>query len=225
MNEFPIGQSWPPFAERAARVEESIKIIRRLWEENFVTFKGRYFSMRDGNLYDRPTTRVPLYVAASGPTMAEMAGRYADGLYTTPSKEEFFRDILFPSMKRGAKKANRKFRGINKMIMCNISWDEDYDTALRSILRWRAVAYPNAFTRLVWDPRKLDEMGRRVPEKELLWRWVICTNLDDSIKKVEKFIHLGFNEIEIRSCSPNERAFISKFGREALPYLSERYKT
>jgi coenzyme F420-dependent glucose-6-phosphate dehydrogenase len=224
MNEIPVGQRWPPFEERAARVEESIKIIRSLWENEFVTIKGKYFSVKDARIYERPTKRIPIYLAASGPRMAEMAGRLADGLYTVPTQEQTVHEILFPALKRGATEASRDFDAITKLSFCNIVWDEDYDNAREAIRRWRATAYPGIFGRHEWDPRRLDELGEKVSMEDLAWRWVICTDLDDAIKGVEKCVGLGFDEIEIRSCSPNEDEFIRKFGREALPYLREKYR-
>ena len=223
MNEIPVGQRWPPFEERATRLEESLKIIRALWENDFATFQGKYFSVKDARLYDRPSIPIPIYLAAGGARMAEMAGRLADGLYTAPTQEAAVRDVLFPSLRRGAKEASRDFEKIARLTFCNIVWDADYDKARVAIRRWRATAYPGIFSKNMWDPRKLDELGEKVAPEDLEWRWVICTDLDEAIKGVERWVKLGFNEVEIRSCSPNEEEFIRRFGREALPYLRELY--
>lgn len=223
MNEVPVGQRWPPFHERMKRVEESLDIIRSLWSEEFVTYRGRYFSVRDANIYDKPTRPIPIYLAASGAKMAELAGARADGLYTTPAKHEKLSDVLLAGLKKGAKSAGRDPESIRRMILCNVSWDPDYDKALASIARWRAVAAPKSFESEVWDPRELDRIGERVDIEDLAWRWTICTDLEDVLKKVEGYVGLGFDDIEIRSGSPDEAAFISKFGKEILPYLTERY--
>lgn len=225
MNEVPVGQRWPPFKERVKRVEESIDIIRGLWEKDFLTYGGRYFSVQDAHIYDKPTKPVPIYVAASGATMAEVAGRRAEGLYTTPAMEEKLRDVLLPAVRKGAESAGRNYAELRKMILCNVSWDEDYDKALASIRRWRAVAAPGSFEKEVWDPRELDRLGEHVPMADLTWRWTICTNLEDVIKKVDSYIALGFDEIEIRSGSPDEKAFIARFGGKVLPYLREKYRS
>ena len=223
MNEVPVGQRWPPFRERVKRVEESLDIIQALWKEDFVTYRGRYFSVRDANIYDKPGKPIPVYLAASGETMAELAGRRAEGLYTTPAKHEKISNVLLPAMKRGARAGGRDYESLRKMILCNVSWDKDYDKALASIARWRAVAAPHSFEKEVWDPRELDRMGESVAIDDLAWRWTICTNLEDILKKVEGYVGLGFDDIEIRSGSPDEPAFIEKFGREILPYLREKY--
>ncbi len=224
MNEVPIGQRWPPFGERVRRVDESMDIIEGLWRDGFFTYAGKYFSVEDANIYDKPPVPVPIYVAASGATMAEIAGRRAHGLYTTPSKSEKVRDVIFPALKRGAEASGRRFEDVRKMILCNISWDEDYDRALDSIKRWRAVAVPGSFEREVSDPRELDRLGEKVPMEDLTWRWTICTNMEDIYKKVDEYVGLGFDEIEIRSGSPDEKEFISRFGKNILPCLREKYR-
>ncbi len=223
MNEVPIGQRWPPFRERARKVEECIDIVEGLWTREFFSYEGEYFSVEDANIYDKPAAPVPVYVAASGATMAELAGRRAHGLYTTPSKPEKVRDVLFPALRKGAEASGRKFEDVRKMVLCNVSWDEDYDKALDSIKRWRAVAVPGSFEKEVSDPRELDRLGEKVPMADLTWRWTVSTNIEDVTKSVEEYARLGFDEIEIRSGSPNEEEFIRRFGKDVLPALRERY--
>jgi coenzyme F420-dependent glucose-6-phosphate dehydrogenase len=223
MNEVPVGQRWPDFKERIARVEESIKIIRMLWSNDFTSYRGKYYSLTDAKLYIDGYGDIPIYVAASGPAMAELAGMQADGLYTTPAPPDHLRNVLLPAFRKGAEKNGRDHDKLNALIFCNISWDEDYDRALKSILRWRVVAIPGMFGKPVWDPRKLDELGKTVPVEEIAKRWIICTNLEDAVKRIDEYASLGFNQIEIRSGSPDEKKFIKKFGRELLPYLKDRY--
>ncbi|MDG6926615.1 MAG: TIGR03557 family F420-dependent LLM class oxidoreductase [Nitrososphaerota archaeon] len=223
MNEVPVGQRWPPFRERVARVEESIEIIRGLWREDFLTYRGKYFSVQGANIYDKPTVPVPIYVAASGATMAEVAGGRGDGLYTTPAREEKIKGLLLPAVRKGAEESGRRFEDIHRMILCNVSWNEDYDKALDSIKRWRATAAPGSFEENVSDPRELDRIGEKVPMEELTWRWTVCTDLEQVTKRVDDYVRMGFDEIEIRSASPNEKEFIERFGRQVLPGLREKY--
>ena len=221
MNEVPVGRNWPPFQERAEKIEESMKIIRMLCKGGFNTFNGKHFNITDAHLYILPLQKFPIYIAASGPTMSEMAGRYADGLYTTPSKEEFYNDILFPNLRKGAQKVGRSEKDLDLMTLCNIAYDEDYDRAFNSIRMWKAVAL--GFHKPIWDPRKLDEMAEDVDMKDVTWRWKITTNLDETINWIESYIKRGFNEIEIRSASPDEMSFIKKFGSQVLSYLNDKY--
>jgi coenzyme F420-dependent glucose-6-phosphate dehydrogenase len=78
MNEVPVLDiEWPDPPERFARLKEAIELIRRLWTEDFVSFQGEYYRTRNATVYDRPDDPVPLYVAASGPAAARLAGASA----------------------------------------------------------------------------------------------------------------------------------------------------
>lgn len=86
MNEVPVGVDWPEQSERFARLKEAIELISRLFREEFVTFEGNYFRTKNATIYDRPDRPVPIFVAASGPAAARLAGRLADGFICTSGK-------------------------------------------------------------------------------------------------------------------------------------------
>jgi F420-dependent hydroxymycolic acid dehydrogenase len=70
------------YAERYDRLVEAITLIRQLWTGRRISFGGRYFQTDQLKLYDVPETPPPIYVAASGPRSARLAGRYGDGWIT-----------------------------------------------------------------------------------------------------------------------------------------------
>jgi len=82
MNEVPLGYVWPPYSERAEKLEEALEIIRSLWGGNFVDYNGKHFKLRGANLYTKPKGTIPVFVAARGMNMARFSGRIADGIYT-----------------------------------------------------------------------------------------------------------------------------------------------
>ena len=68
LNEVPAtGMVWPEMKERFARMREAISLIRKLWTEDRVSFEGQYYRTDKATIYDKPTTPVPIYVAAAGP--------------------------------------------------------------------------------------------------------------------------------------------------------------
>lgn len=122
MNEVPIGLRWPPYKERLARLEEAIIIVKKLWKENFVEFNGRYYCLRKANLYTKPKTYIPVYVAANGPSTAYVAGKHADGLLTSGRVfEEKFEYEILPALARGAKDAGRDPDSIKRIVHIVIS--------------------------------------------------------------------------------------------------------
>ena len=67
MNESPLGFDWPRARARLTRTKEAIQVIRRLCDaEDFVSFNGEYYLIRNAKLYTPPAGRVPIYMAATG---------------------------------------------------------------------------------------------------------------------------------------------------------------
>ena len=87
-----------------AILKESVLLIGRLFREEFVTFEGEHYRTRDATIYDRPAEPVPIYIAASGPAAARLAGRIGDGLICTSGKgAELYTDTLLPALDEGAR--------------------------------------------------------------------------------------------------------------------------
>ena len=96
MNEVSLGFDWPSADIRLERTTEAIQIIKKLWNKgdndkeikssplnkkeneennNFVTFDGQYFKVKNAKLYTPPTTNIPLYMAGSGNEAIQTAAR------------------------------------------------------------------------------------------------------------------------------------------------------
>ena len=222
MNEVPLGFDWPRFPERFERLEEAVKIIRLLWTQDFVTFNGKYYRLRDANLYTKPKIAVPIYIAGHGKSATSLAGRTGDG-YICGGDE-----TLLTQLEEAATQAGRDASLIRKRTGVSLSYDEDYEKALHSVSRWAIQGTDDPglskfMGRNLYDPREMDRIAQGVDLREYAKRWLVCTNLDDVLKRVESISKSGFDEIELFSCSPDERSFLTKFGTKYLPYLLEKY--
>jgi coenzyme F420-dependent glucose-6-phosphate dehydrogenase len=222
MNEEPIGLNWPSFDERLERTVEAVQIIKSLWEKDFVEFKGKHYNLRKTNLYTKPVKKIPIYFAASGPQASKAAGKFGDALMTTDFDREHVLRI-FASFEEGVKESGRNVEDVPRMVEMKISYDEDYDKALDSISVWRATTIHSIFSRPISDPREYDKMGETVDPARLKGK--VYTDMERLIRKIEEYIELGFNEIQVGSSSPDEEKFIRKFGKKALPYLQEKYSS
>jgi coenzyme F420-dependent glucose-6-phosphate dehydrogenase len=222
MNEEPIGLNWPSYDERLKRTVEAVQIIKSLWEKDFVDFKGKYYNLRKTNLYTKPVKKIPIYFAASGTKASKAAGRLGDALMTTDfDRERILR--IFTSFKEGVKESGRRFEDMPKMVEMKVSYDEDYDKALDSLSVWKATTIPGILSRPISDPREFDKIGETVNPTQL--RGKVYTDMEHLIRKIEEYIEIGFNEIQVGSSSPDEEKFIREFGQKALPYLKEKYST
>jgi coenzyme F420-dependent glucose-6-phosphate dehydrogenase len=109
LNEVPVlDLEWPGFKERFGRLRESIELMKQLWTEDHVSYKGEYYQTRDATVYDKPTGGMPLYIAGAGRQAARFAGRVADGFICTSGKApELYSETLLPGVEEGATKAGR----------------------------------------------------------------------------------------------------------------------
>ncbi|MBS7635709.1 TIGR03557 family F420-dependent LLM class oxidoreductase [Candidatus Bathyarchaeota archaeon] len=220
MNEVPLGLPWPPYKERLARLEESLVIIKRLWMENFIDFEGKYYRLRKANLYTKPKTKIPLYVAANGPSAAYLAGKYADGLLTSGRVfDEKFKPELLPALERGARDAERDPSEIERIVHIITSYDEDYDKAVEGCKFWNATMVPGIFNAEVYDPRIIEEKAQSITKEEVIKKRFIVTSEEEAIKKIESYLKFGIREVEFLSTSPNQDKFIKFFGEKVFPYF------
>lgn len=74
---------------RGARTNEAMTILKRLWTEDGVTFRGRHFVLEDVTVYPKPTRPVPIFVGGRSEAALRRAGRLGDGytgIWLTPER-------------------------------------------------------------------------------------------------------------------------------------------
>ena len=64
--------------ERVRRASEAIEIIRRLWKENNVSFKGKYYQIDNGVLEPKPEN-IPIWYAGVSEASRNLVAEKADG--------------------------------------------------------------------------------------------------------------------------------------------------
>lgn len=64
---------------RGRRADEAIRILRRLWTEDGVTFEGRHFRLHEVTVYPKPLRPIPIYVGGRSEAALRRAGRLGDG--------------------------------------------------------------------------------------------------------------------------------------------------
>ena len=76
-----------PIKQRASRMAEGVEIIRRLWSEDRVTHKGRYWQFENVTIGPRPLQkpRPPILIAAQVEASIERAAQISDGWCVVPS--------------------------------------------------------------------------------------------------------------------------------------------
>ncbi len=223
MNESPVGIDWPEQSERFARLRESVQLIQRLFREEFVTFEGDYHRTRAATIYDRPADPVPIYIAASGPAAARLAGRLADGLICTSGKgTELYTETLLPAVLEGAAKAGRDPDPFVRMIEMKVSFDDDLERAMEDTKVWSALALSGEQKMGVEDPREMERLARGV-ENIAHRRWLVSADIDDHIEQIATYVEYGFDHLVFHFPGEDQEAAIARYGERILPRLRARY--
>src|SRR5215472_4455384 len=93
-----IGVGWNPveyqalgedFATRGARSEEQIAVLRALWTQPTVTFKGRWHQIEDAGIKPLPVQRpIPIWIGGGAEATLRRAGRIGDGWFPQMAPDE-----------------------------------------------------------------------------------------------------------------------------------------
>ena len=222
MNETPVtGGDFPGRKERRQRLAEAIELIRTLWSEERVDFEGRFYRTRRATIYDRPDEPVPIYVAASGPLAAKLAGRVADGFICTSGKEPDLYHELLANVAEGAEAAGRDPASIRRMIEIKVSYDRDRELAFRNTHPWAALALAPEQKEGIYDPlemeRVADENLDRAPS-----RFICSDDPAEVVDRIETYVELGFEELVLHAPGPDQSRFLEQFSGDVLPLLRER---
>ncbi len=215
--------TWPEQSERFARLKESVQLIQRLFREEFVSHDGDYFRTINATVYDRPDEPVPIYIAASGPAAARLAGRVGDGLICTSGKgAELYTETLLPALEEGAAKAGRDESRLARMIEMKVSFDTDADRAREDTKLWAALALPGDKKMGVEDPRELERLAKEA-EPYAHTRWLVSSDADEHLEQIRAYVDYGFDHLVFHFPGEDQEGAIARYGEQILPRLRERF--
>jgi coenzyme F420-dependent glucose-6-phosphate dehydrogenase len=220
MNETPVtAGEWPEPGERLRRLREAVRLMKRLWTEDYVTFDGKYYRTREAKVFDKPDGGVPLYIAGAGPQIAEYAGKEADGFICTSGKgAELYRDTLLPQVAKGARDAGRDPESIELMIEMKVSYDTDRERAIEDTKEWAALALPAEDKAGVEDPREMERRAKAGEDKAHT-RFIVSTDPDEHVAKIQQYIEWGFTHLVFHFPGADQERAMRLYARDILPRL------
>lgn len=184
LNEQAATNTFGPYAERHDRLIEAIRLIRQLWSGERIFFAGRYFQTNALKLYDLPATSPPIFVAASGPKSAALAGQYGDGWITQSG--DLKNPKLLAAFAAGAQAAGRDPATLGKRAEL-FAVVGDHAEAARAAGLWRFTAgaadQPN--------PVDIQRAAESNPIEKVLSNWTVGTDPSPHIGAVQTVIDAG----------------------------------
>jgi coenzyme F420-dependent glucose-6-phosphate dehydrogenase len=213
-NERALGGGPSAYSEQVRRLREAVHIIRELWRGDFVDFQGEFFTLRQAKLYSLPSEPPPIYIAASGPKSAQMAGEIGDGIISTQGKPDAqYRDVLLPAFAAGAREAGKDPERLTRIILLKVVLAGPAD-GLPYARLWMGTRFKDEA-----DPRVIEAKAAALDDSEVLAKWFFSPDPHDHVKWIQHYLRLGFTQAYAHSPGPDEDRFIDTYGQVVVPAL------
>jgi probable F420-dependent oxidoreductase len=185
--------------ERAARTDETIILMRRLWTEENVTFEGKFYSVQDVTIMPRPWQKngPPIWIGGRSQAAMRRTGRLGDGwLVSSVSPEEV--EVGINSIRAYADEAGRQVPEDHYGVLIPFYFAADADKAL-------------------------EIAGRSIrPRADLPTAEFTALGTPDEVRaKVQSYIVAGATKFVMRPCGPFEawREQVEILAREVIQTL------
>jgi G6PDH family F420-dependent oxidoreductase len=209
LNEHIFGDAWPSADVRLEMLEESIEVIRRLWEGGVQSHRGRHYRVEHARVYDLPATPPPIVVSGFGPKAIELAGRIGDGFATVEPDAD-------------AVSRFRSAGGEGKLVQggVKVCWGADEATALEHVMGlWPNDGLPGELAQILPTPAHFEQASELVTA-EIMRDQVTCgPDVDRHVQTLQAYADAGFDEVYVNQIGPDQEAFFDAYRDEVLPRL------
>lgn len=225
LNEVPTtGMQWPEFKERFARLREAVRLMRRLWADERVTFEGDYYRTCNATLYDKPPAPIPVYVGAGGAVVSKYAGRMGDGFICTSGKApELYTETLLPAVAKGLAESGREPDAIERLIEMKVSFDTDAERARQDTRFWAPLALSAEEKMSLEDPVEMERLADRLPLERAASRWIVSTDPDEHVERIGAYVKLGFRHLVFHAPGADQQRFLQLYSEHVLPRLRRAF--
>jgi coenzyme F420-dependent glucose-6-phosphate dehydrogenase len=208
LNEHVVGRGWPNVETRRRMLREAVDVLRALWEGGDVSIEGDFHVVDHARLYSLPPSPPPVYVAASGPASATLAGEVGNGLIAT-SPEADLVDRFFGAGGHGPRLA--------EILVCV---GDDADAALRTVVEtWPLPAIPGPLTAELPLPKHFEAAASSVREGDLRDSVTVGADPADYLTAIRRYAEAGFDHVILHQIGPDQERFFRFVEDELLPVV------
>jgi coenzyme F420-dependent glucose-6-phosphate dehydrogenase len=213
LNEHILGDRWPEAAVRLEMLEEAIEVIRLLWQGGYQSHHGRYYTVEEARIYTLPDELPPIYVAASKPNAAELAGQMGDGLISTSPDAELVEEFESAG---GA--------GKPKLGQVTVCFAESEAEARKTAFEW----WPNAaltgdLSQELALPRHFEGAAEMVSEDDVAEKVVCGSEPDRYFEQIDAYADAGFDHVYLHQVGADQESFFRFAQEQLLPrYAGDR---
>jgi G6PDH family F420-dependent oxidoreductase len=211
LNEHILGDRWPPADVRQDMLEEAVWMMRALWTGEFVLHHGEYYIVENARIYDAPPGgSIPVYVAASGPKSATLAGQIGDGFVgAAPTSGTL--DVFDDEGGRGKPK-------VGQVHAC---WAESRDAGIKTAHElWPNVAIKGELAQELPMPGHFRQAAGMITPEDIDEVVACGPHPDRHMEMIKRFEDAGYTHIYVHQIGPDQEGFFDFYKREILPNFS-----
>jgi probable F420-dependent oxidoreductase len=190
-----------PYEHRGSRAVEQVQLMKRLWTEDNVTYKGKFFNVENLTVGPRPIQKPhpPIWTGGSADTALKRAGTWANGFICGSSAIPEF-SVTWEKISQYARAAGRNPNEITKAGLTFMAIDDDPGRAVKTVEAY-VMRY---YGRLRGDLSSTSLVGPATAVAE----------------KIEAFLSRGLDTLIIGLADPDPRQ-LDLFGDQVLPKLKQ----
>ncbi len=209
LNEHITGARWPLPDERLEMLEEAVEVMRLLWQGGEQTHRGKHHTVDHARLYTLPDDPPEVYVAATAPKAAELAGRIGDGFISTAPEQAYVEKFV----EAGGD-------GKPKLGMMHCAYDTDEKAALeRATKLWPNLALKGPLGQELATPSDFGAAAEMVDEEDVAESTPGGSDPDRYLDLIRKYDEAGFTHVYIHQIGENQDEFAEFAKRELMPKL------
>jgi coenzyme F420-dependent glucose-6-phosphate dehydrogenase len=209
LNEHVTGARWPLPDERLEMMEEAVEVMRLLWQGGEQTHRGKHYTVDHARVYTLPDEPPDVYVAATAPKAAELAGRIGDGFISTAPEHEYVEKF-----------AEAGGDGKPKLGMMHCAYDTDEKAGLeRATKLWPNLALKGPLGQELATPSDFEAAAEMVEEDDVAESTPCGPDPKRYLDMIGKYADAGFTHVYIHQIGENQDEFAEFAKRELMPKL------
>lgn len=212
LNEGITGGEWPMKHVRNERLEESVQVMRKLWEGENVSYHG-HVRVEEAKLHTRPEETPRVIAAALTAETAQWAGGWADGLITISKPREELQSVV-DAWRRGAGKRKPMY------LQVKLSYADSDGAALEGAFNeWRFCILESPVQTALRSPEAFEAASAFVKPEDMRQFVRVSPRPEDHRRWLQEDLDMGFEQLYLHNVNRQQRQFIDDFGKRVLPEL------
>jgi len=198
------GIPWDNHKVRIAKMLEGLEVLKRLWTDNFASFNGKYYKLRDAPLWPKPVQKPhpPIWFGGLSSSIMKATAKYGSGWVPyclSPSEFRTYHKMLVNALEKNG----RKLEEVTLACVVLAHLDSSHQAARKFAEPILKIRGTRTLTGEKWDTAA----GRSV-----------IGSLKECISKIEEYEKAGVQHLLFEMIYPKTvHSLIQRFGKEVLP--------